>query len=462
MSLKCVLSVFILSLFMAAPVSAQVTSLPDLLEATKRHHPQLRAQRAELRGTREVVNEARAAYRPNVFADASIRTSRRDATLQGGGDFEQNLSPQSTSLRLTQTLYNGGRRYLQAYGATISVKSAEARYKASAFSAQTEVQQDYIALSSVQQRITLLTENVTILRELKKATETRLSYGDSSRIDTAQVESRLAGSEATLAAARSEQNIIRARLEQATGITVLEAVLPPPPLDLSSMTLELASKAVRSNSSVLQASKLDEQSAGILLESQSRSGLPTIELNAAAVASRNNSPTIDNDNQINIGVRLTLPLYSGGTRTSQRRRAAASVQAARLNHLNDIRLTDLQTLQLWESLKGAELIERAQKASLAAAEEALKGTRAAQKTGLSTTLEVLDAMETKLSTELSLIASEHDRRNNELILARLMGYSIDPPAISMPSKDAQVQETGKDKKTVTQPQDAPLKLEIKP
>ena len=355
MSLKCALLASFLCLCAAGPASAQIIPLSDLLEATKRHHPQLRAQRAELRGTREVINEARAAYRPNVFADASIRTSRRDATLQGGGDFEQNLSPQSTSLRLTQTLYNGGRRYLQTYGATISVKSAEARYKASVSGIQTEVQQDYIALSSVQQRIKLLTENVSILQELKKATETRLAYGDSSRIDTAQVESRLAGSEATLAAAKSEQNILRARLEQATGLSVLEATLPLPPLDLSNMTLELASKAVRSNSPILQASRLDEQSAGVLLESQSRSGRPTIELNAAAVASRNNSPTIDNDNQINVGVRLTLPLYSGGARTSQRRRAAASVQAARLNHLNDIRLTDLQTLQLWETLKGAEL-----------------------------------------------------------------------------------------------------------
>ena len=123
-------------------------------------------------------------------------------------------------------------------------------------------------------------------------------------------------------------------------------------------------------------------------------------------------------------MRLTIPLYSGGARTSQRRRAAASVQAARLNHLNDVRLTDLQTLQLWETLKGAELIERAQLASLAAAEEALKGTRAAQKTGLSNTLDVLDAMETKLSTELSIITAEHDKRNNELTLARLMGYPV--------------------------------------
>lgn len=228
MHLKRVLLSGVLIFCYAYPASAQVTPLSDLLDATKNHHPQLRAQRAELRGTREVINEARAAYRPNVFADASIRTSRRDATLQGGGTFEQKLSPQSTSLRLTQTLYNGGRRYLQSYGATISVKSAEARYKASVSGVQTEVQQDYISLSSVQQRITLLEENVDILEELKKATETRFAYGDSSRIDTAQVESRLANSEATLAAAKSEQNIIRARLEQATGILVLDANLPPP------------------------------------------------------------------------------------------------------------------------------------------------------------------------------------------------------------------------------------------
>ncbi len=418
-----------------AEASAQVTPLPDLFEATKRHHPLLRSQRANLRGTQENITEARAAYRPQVFGDASVRTSRRDATLQGGGDFEQNLSPRSVSIRATQTIYNGGRRYLQTYGATISVQSARARYEASVGGVLTEVQQDYISLAEVQARIGLLQTNVDILKELNLATETRFAFGDSSKIDTAQVLSRLASSEASLAAAKSERNILQARLKQATGITVLEAELPAKQLDVFELNYELVQQEVRRHSPVLEASKLDERSAAVLLKSESRSHLPTIQLNAAAVASTNNSPTIDTDNQLNIGVRLTVPIYSGGTQNAQRRRAAASVQAARLNYQNDIRLTDQQTLQLWETLRGTRIISAAQKASLDAAEEALKGTRAAQATGLSTTLDVLDAMERKLSAELSLSQSLHDERNNELILARLMGRPYITAPTPRPTND---------------------------
>ena len=47
----------------------------DLLAGVEPHHPQLRSLRAELKGTREVLNELDAAYRPNLFLESNIRSS---------------------------------------------------------------------------------------------------------------------------------------------------------------------------------------------------------------------------------------------------------------------------------------------------------------------------------------------------------------------------------------------------
>lgn len=399
----------------------QNTDLVHLLNSVERHHPQLKSLRAELQGTRENLNDVKAAYRPSIFLEGNIRTSTREATLQGGGEFSQTLSPREASVRLTQTLYNGGRRKYQQHGAFLNIEAAKARYDTVSDGIKAEVMQDYISLSATLKRIEILEDTVSVLNELEKATSVRKDFGDSSKIEIAQIQSRRANAGAQLASAKAQRNILTARIEAATGIFLLEASLPDPGDDVFERDIEEIKQNVRRHSPALKASTLEERSARILIISQSRSRLPTISLTAAAVASDNNSPTIDQDNQLSVGVRLTMPLYSGGSISSQRRRAAASLQSAKYNYHNDLRETDIRVVQLWENIISGQSILASQKANLAASAEALKGVIAAEKSGLTTASDILDAVEDRLEAEIAYSDARHNNLNNIFLLLFQMG-----------------------------------------
>lgn len=301
-------------------VHAQMTGLSapedegilDLLTGIEQHHPQLKSLRAELKGTREVLNELDAAYRPNLFLESNIRSSQRDATLQTGSEFEQTIAPRELSLRLNQTIYNGGRKGLQQYGAQLQIETADAQYAASVDQIKLDVLADYVALSSTWTQIEIFEETNRVLRDLLVANQERDRLGDGSAIETAQVQSRIANSQAQLAQAKGQLAILTARLESTTNTIVTAARLPTVSIDPLSYDLEVIQARIRKSNPSLRASNLQVKAARTQFMSETRSGRPTIALNASAITSDNNSPTIDRDDQLTVGLRLTMPLYSGG------------------------------------------------------------------------------------------------------------------------------------------------------
>jgi outer membrane protein len=405
----------------AKEVPSSQISILELMGAVENHHPQLRSLEAELLGTNEVVNELEAAYRPNVFLESNVRTSRRDATLQAGGDFDQTIEPRALSLRLSQTLYNGGRKSLQRYGAQLQIETAKAQYAAAADQIKLEVLSDYIALSSVQTQINVLQETLVLLNELLIATEERDRLGDSSAIEIAQVNSRLANARAQLATARGQRITLSARLESATGLLLASADLPSLSIDPLDYQLEDVQRQIRKLNPGLRASDLQTKAARAQFMSETRSGRPTIALNASAIKSENNSPTIDRDDQLTVGLRLTMPLYSGGQRQSAKRRAYANVKASELSQVEQARQLDLAVLQIWQGLIAQEDTRIAQEANLAAAALAQDGIIASQRAGFASADDILDAVEQVLSARLALSRAQHDVAQSRMLILFYLG-----------------------------------------
>lgn len=393
----------------------------DLLSVVEQHHPQLKSLRAELRGTREVINELAAAYRPSLFLESNIRSSQRDATLQTGSEFEQTIAPRELSLRLSQTVYNGGRRGLQRYGAQLQIETADAQYAATADQIKLDVIADYVALSSTSTQVEILEQTNGLLRELLVASQERDRLGDGSAIETAQVQSRIATSQAQLVQSKGQLAILNARLRSSTNKSVTEANLPRLSIDPLSYDLELVQSRIRKSNPSLRASDLQVKAARTQFMSETRSGRPTIALNASAITSDNNSPTIDRDDQLTVGLRLTMPLYSGGQRNSAKRRSYANVKATELSKVEQARQLDLAILQLWQNLIVQEDTRLAQETNLEAALLAQDGIIASQKAGFASADDVLDAVQQVLTARLALSRAEHDATQSRLFLLFYLG-----------------------------------------
>ena len=399
-------------------------SLNDIIISAYEHHPQLRSFRSRLKGTREVLVEAKAASLPQIALTGGANISDRDALLQNGTTFDQYTEPKSLSLRLNQTLYTGGRRKLLRQGAVLNVQSEEARYEALSTNIAAEIITDYMSLLSAQQELEILNESVTGLVKLEEVVTARKNAGDATRTDLAQAVSRLASSRARRTSAQAELALARDRLLSKTGFLVENPNLPEQAEIELSMAYEDIIELARRRSPAIQASQFDEKSALINVKSEQRKFLPTVTLQAAAVTVRESSPTIARDDDLTVGINFTLPLYSGGSGSAQTRRALANYNSARYNTENIIRESDLQINQLWSRLKSGEAVIAAQQASVDANAEALEGISRGEAVGLASIEDILDARENKLQAELALHRAVF-QQHTALLLIRLYTGELD-------------------------------------
>jgi len=404
-----------------AQTHSESAQLSDIIINAYSHHPQLKSLRAETFGTREDIIQARSAFLPQVTANGGIQIADSDAVLRSGADFNRNNEPKELALRLEQTIFDGGRRRLVQENASIEYQISEARYEEAATSIAAEIIEDYLDLMSSIAEVEILDKSVNALESIEKSVIARRKVGDSTKTDLAQAVSRLASSRAQRAAAAAQVNLARDKLLSTTGFLVQNPELPIEATTLIYLSKsELTDRARRLNPAI-RATELTEQSALISAESEKRSFLPTISLSAQAQALRDSSPTIDRNDTLSVGVNFSVPLYSGGAGSSRTRQALARRNAAKYNTLNAILQNDQNINQLWAQLESGKIVLQAQEANVAANIDAVEGITRGEAVGISTTQDVLEAIQDKLSADLSFSQAQFDLYTNRLLLKLYIG-----------------------------------------
>lgn len=395
--------------------------LPDIISNAYSHHPQLKSLRAQLYGSREDIVQARAAFLPQVSATGGISVADRNAVLRSGAAFDQNNEPKELALRLDQTIFDGGRRRLIQENASLEFKVSEAQYEEAAIAIVAEIIEDYIDLMSAIAEVDILDESVAALEGLEKSVIARRKVGDSTKTELAQAVSRLASARARRASARAALNLARDQLLSKTDFLVQTPELPieaTTPLYFSKQ--ELIEQARRLNPAI-RATRLSEQSALNVIQTEKRSFLPTVSLTAQAQALRDSSPTIDRNDSLSVGINFSMPLYSGGAGNSRTRQALAQRNAAKYNTLNVIRQSDLIINQLWAELESGKIVLEAQKANVDANIDAVEGITRGEAVGISTTQDVLIAIQDKLTADLAYSQAQFDLYTTRLLLKLYTG-----------------------------------------
>src|SRR3982750_2864813 len=109
-------AVSVLLLALVAPTPALADTIEAALVRAYQNNPQLNAQRAQVRSTDENVPQALSGYRPKVNMSLSsgalyqdIQQQQKGTTIHSnnGPGSPEPLNPNSASLTINQTLYNG-------------------------------------------------------------------------------------------------------------------------------------------------------------------------------------------------------------------------------------------------------------------------------------------------------------------------------------------------------------------
>ncbi len=400
----------------AAPVRAETMTLSEALATAYETNPTLEAQRADLRATDEGVAQANANWRPSINLQGTYGIEQQKFGASQGPFGPQpprtvNTQPLTGQLSITQPVFRGGQTWAEVGRAKALVGVGRAQLFLTEESVLQDAATAYMDVVRDTQSVMLREQNVAALEQQLKDTQTEASVGEQTKTDVAQAQARLSVARSDLAAARAQLGISRSRFEQVVGrqSETLERLpkLPPLPPNLDA-ALQIAE--VRNPNMI--GARDNEKAAQYQVDEAEGALMPQASVQAFYEYGRNS---------INLGLQqgqterlgaiigqVTVPIYQGGGDEATVRRAKELHSEAMVQIAQADRQVRDSVRAAWESFMAAKASIASNQQAVDANRQAYEGVKEQWKLGDRTTLDVLNAEQELISSQLALVNSQHD------------------------------------------------------
>jgi outer membrane protein len=384
-------------------------TLSEALAATYSTQPQLLAERANLRATDENVPQALAGWRPTVTMAGTVGYGdgmSRVFTQSGGGSF---LNAQTDRLigtaqaTLSQPLYTGGRTSANVNRAKNQVMAERATLLSQEQTSFGNVVNAYVGVIQAQQLLALNINNEQVLAKQLQATNDRFRVGEITRTDVAQAEAALAG--ATAQRQTSEGNLLTARgtYQQQVGYYPPGDLIAPQPLALPLKNEQDATALAAHNNPAVVTALFNDAAAKDNVDIQFSALMPQVSLQGQVFQNNNAAARSAQVNGYQAVVQLSVPVYQGGSEYAAVRQAKQAQQRTS-KLVDDARRTAVQNaVSAWETLVAARASADSTREQIRANQIALEGVEREAIVGSRTTLDVLNAQQALLTSQVTLV-----------------------------------------------------------
>lgn len=389
---------------------ADTFSLAEALGVAYETNPQLDAQRAALRATDENVAKANGGWRPSINAQGEYGTQHYE--LNPGVPFKtSNSHPLQGQVTLNQPVFRGGRTWAEISKAKALVRAGRAQLANVEQTVLLAAVTAYMDVDRDQAIVGLRQHNVDVLTKQLRATTLQFKVGELTRTDVAQSQARLAGAQAALVTAGGQLAVSRANFEKVIGrpaeTLAKTSALPALPGTFGD-ALALADKQAPS----LIAAQETERAADLAINDSVGAMLPQVSLQAqygySASQSFGGVLAQPSTNSTSLIALLTIPLYQGGADQADIRQSKQLYSQAQLNTINARRQVDEGVKAAWESFQSAHSAIESNEAQVKANELAYEGVRREQEVGARTVLDVLNAEQELLNSQVAVVTSQRD------------------------------------------------------
>ena len=407
-----------------AAMPATADTLREALLAAYKSNPSLAAARAGVRATDENVPIARAAGRPNV----SLNGGYTENALNSSNSL---LSPQREAqgnTQLTVPLFLGGRVSNAVRGAETRVEASRAQLRGTESDLFVGVVGAYMDVIRDEAIVGLNLENVKVLEINLQATRDRFQVGDLTRTDVAQSEARLAVARGQLETAQAQLIASKEGYIRLVGTPPGKLEDPPALPNLPDTADAAVDVALKNNPNLLAAQRAGDATRYDV--SAARAGrLPQVSAVVGgnyfnylgSFGSGTNPKPGQTGSSATVGVQLSVPIYQGGLPAAQIRQAQER-RAQALETVTDTeRLVIAQTRSAYAIWKSSlEVIASSQRA-VEANKLSLEGVRAENSVGNRTILDILNAEQELLNSQVTLVTAQRDAYVAGFALLSAMG-----------------------------------------
>lgn len=392
------------SLWCATPSDAQ--TLQQALTQTYRSNPQIDAARATLRATDEEVARANSTYRPVVSGSASASWTRTDTVPPVITNGE--LHPRNFGVTVAQPIFRGFRSLSQVRVAEANVRAGRETLRSTEQLVLLLAATAYVDVVRDQAIVRLRENNVNVLSNQLKATQDQFAVGEVTRTDVAQAEARRSGALADLEVARANLKNSRATYERVVGSPPGQLREAGEPTRIMPKSLpDATSIAQRENPLIVNALYL-EQAARYQVDLIRGELLPTVSLNASYNRGFDTARTTDLSDSRTISTNVTVPIYTGGE-VEARVRQAKHTHVSRIQQIEQVRTEQLAlVVATWARYTAAKAQGQASGAQVRANQTALTGVREEYRVGQRTLLDVLNAEQELLNSQVLEVTARRD------------------------------------------------------
>ncbi len=391
---------------LASQSAARAETLAQALGSAYRTNPELDAERARLRATDEQVSQANSGYRPSLNASADV--GYRDSRSKPSSAADGSSRPKGYSINATQSIFRGFRTVNTVRAAEANVRAGRQLLRQTEQKVLLSAVQVFVDVIRDKAIVRLRENNVRVLSRELKATKDRFAVGEVTRTDVAQARARRALAVSAQELARANLHSSRASYRQIVGHAPgrLRSAMPHRRL-LPRSRRQATSIALQESPDLIRAQYL-EQAARHNVSTIRGELLPTAQIDGSYSKRYDSSPLSKESGVGTITGRLTFPIYQSGA-------VYARIRQAKHIHVSTLQVVQQTRNQVranaeraWSQLSAARAAVLSDRAAVGANQIALNGVREEERVGQRTLLDVLNAQQELLNSQVILAT---DQRN---------------------------------------------------
>ncbi len=419
-----------LLIILASPLVARADPPETLVQALSEayaNNATLQAQRAALRQADENVPTALSGWRPTVTLQGTAGRSTGTSTELSNSIFgtsevslPESRNQATGQVTLTQPVYSGGKTIDQTREAKNAVYAARAQLLATEQTVFLNVVTAYVTVITDEHVLALDKNNVTVLQHQLQATRDQFNVGEITLTSVAQAQSSLAQANEQVEVADGNLQISRENFRQLVGDYPGD-LTPPQPLALPVSSKTGAGDAAAANNPNVIAAQFQDAANKDAVDVAFAALLPVVTLQASAYTDSNPTGPHSSSNGGQFLGELTVPLFQGGAEYSAIRAARAKEQQSFAQIIDAQRSAYAQATQAWEALVASRAAIISTNVAIRANAIALDGTEREEIVGTRTTLDVLNAQELLLNSQVQQVQNISTLVTNSYTVASAIG-----------------------------------------
>ncbi len=412
-------SIIALSAILLMSFDARAASIFDAMADAYQHNPTLQGQRAYLRSIDENVAIAKSGYRPSIYLNGNYTDTHAHNDVIPVNDGYR----KSVAAVLSQPIFNGFSTFNSVRAADKSVEAEQSNLANVEQEILLAASTAYLDVLRDESIVNLQKNNEKLLKKRLDETRERFNVGEVTRTDVSQAEARHSAAISDRIAAEGNLAASKAVYVQIVGTSPDGLQEPTNLSDFFPKNQDEALKYAYDNNYNLKAAKSNLDAQTYTVAANNGALLPQVSFDATAARSKAESKqTKDPEtNSFEWGVNMNIPLYnSGETRARIRQskyrkwQAAENVMAAERDMISTVTSS-------YEYMIANESRLKSVKDQIRAYAIALDGVQQEEALGNRTVLDVLDAYQSLLNSNVEEVRARRDYYVSGMALLLSMG-----------------------------------------